>query len=310
MEKTLKNSERDFFSNPARKEYKARVDQKLWLDKCVEGLEETIGYLKKGLNLNQNDGEIFNALVYEKLGGIRKKIAEDVGQNSVFFGTVRDPFIGFSFGVRFERPGDFEKMFRLVETNLNEAKKNYSDVVDYHHLAKSNGTKYSIDEFDIKYKFLGTNFEIESTRVQEDEDVLQGLRISYPDNVDNRKFKNKVGGLIRESLEWKKDEGVEKLYDNMAKLKWNLVVATYFTKGNSAIADMLEAAIYKHHDIAIFPRKDDFVSRDVKCFLYPHEDIYAKDYLKDFKIPPTPVEQIGRPFLLKAQRILSQNYLG
>lgn len=310
MEEILKNSERDFFSNPARKEYKARVDQKLWLDKCVEGLEETIGYLKKGLNLNQNDGEIFNDLVYEKLGGIRKKIAEDVGQNSDFFGTVRDPFIGFSFGVRFERPGDFEKAYQFIENNLNMAKKNNPEVIVYNEMKRNNGSEYGEDEFLIKYKFFGSKYEIESTLNREDEQVLRGIRIFYPDSTDGNEFRSKVGAQIKSALEWQKNDGIEKLYDNMAKLKWNLVVATYFTKGNSAIADMLEAAIYKHHDIAIFPRKDDFVSRDVKCFLYPHEDMYAKDYLKDFKIPPTPVEQIGRPFLLKAQRILSQNYLG
>jgi len=317
MKNFIEKAEKLFFKNNGRSDRTKVHDQEKWTNSCYREVCALAGEIKNDKDLLKlSDEELFNHIVMDRLRPARNRIAKDIGQKDMELGRllarikrVKDEREivknAPEFYIREELPyahqrkvehmcaldrERYEKVSNILIENGKITKETGVEGCSLTLKGKDTLTKLEYAFFNMKVKVIMYDDPGIRSDLNMDGDCL--VTVKYPDNytvnidenceLDRKDVREKVGGYMRTALT---SNDPEKIRSSVAKARYNMIVSNYFPQhGTSSVTDMLEITLYKARDYVVFPRKGgDVVSRDVKCFLYPTEDMYNADYLKDFK---------------------------
>jgi hypothetical protein len=289
MDDFQKRAEALFFSNSKRGYYNS-PKQRIYTDSCSTESDKLGQEFKRLVGIKCGNEKLFDTVIGDKVVAARRRIAEAQGENR--YGLVGMPVsqcdhdIGQYHCFNVDQK-DRQEFLDLIENNVEKTKL----------LSISTDVFLQSDKYRMKmsselspYGMFG-RYYVEADHYSD----KSKCQITYPTFMDSE-LKKKTGELLKSAINWKKTDGEAALHESIAKLRWNIIVARYFVASSSSISDLLEASLYKQHDFAIFPRKEDYISRDIKCFLSPCEEVYAENYLKDFhdRYKPQPKEHLTK----------------
>ncbi len=302
MSRGLKITDAAFFTDP-KTIYAAKHDQQKWAEQCIRLVNSEKSFIYKNPKLFEAEsGEVFDAIIGKLIEG-RKNIAKIIGEKETYnLGIVRSSDSsesekksnrkfqdGYPMMSETDQSEALDLVMKIAQENYKKTSMTHPELI----------VSANVNENRCKviYKFYGGESYIAVDRVSIPmfPEIYGDATMFYPVGNYQQDVRERVGDLLKQAYHARDDNEIQ---DIAAKLRWNMIASSYFCQGSASVATMLEALVYSYHDFTLVPRKPSMIRNDVKCLLYPSEELYVASYAEEFEGDQAPKPEAGKQNLL------------